>query len=170
MSRLPCKASVLTLLDVGIPALIPGGSTCLFWSIVWAYVWQTFVVLSLAEMASMAPTAGGASFHPCFRCSWRADQPTTGQYHWVSEFAPRRYQKVLSYTSGWLSSLSWQAFSLSNSFICASILQAIIALNTPTYDPPRWETTLITWAHVILVTSFNVFGAKHLPIFETIFA
>ena len=27
--------------------------------------------------------------------------PTAGgQYHWVSEFAPRRYQKFLSYTSG----------------------------------------------------------------------
>lgn len=27
--------------------------------------------------------------------------PTAGgQYHWVSEFAPRKYQKILSYTSG----------------------------------------------------------------------
>jgi amino acid transporter len=39
------------------------------------------VILSMAEMASMAPTSGG-------------------QYHWVSEFAPREYQKFLSYVVG----------------------------------------------------------------------
>lgn len=49
------------LLTTSTPALIAGGSPGLFWSMVWAYVGQTFVVLSLAEMASMAPTAGGGS-------------------------------------------------------------------------------------------------------------
>jgi amino acid transporter len=61
--------------------LIAGGLSGLFWSLCWAYLGQFFIVLSLAEMAAMAPTAGG-------------------QYHWVSEFAPREYQKVLSYISG----------------------------------------------------------------------
>ena len=62
-------------------ALLAGGSGGLFWSLVWCYTGQTFVVMSLAEMSSMAPTAGG-------------------QYHWVSEFAPEKYQKILSYLSG----------------------------------------------------------------------
>ncbi len=66
-------------------ALLAGGSAGLFWSLVWAYSGQTFIVLSLAEMASMAPTSGG-------------------QYHWVSEFAPPKYQKILSYLSGELCS------------------------------------------------------------------
>lgn len=35
--------------------LIAGGLPGLFWSLVWCYTGQTFVVLSLAEMASMAP-------------------------------------------------------------------------------------------------------------------
>jgi choline transport protein len=61
--------------------LIAGGLSGLFWSLCWTYLGQFFIVLSLAEMAAMAPTAGG-------------------QYHWVSEFAPRKYQKVLSYISG----------------------------------------------------------------------
>lgn len=35
--------------------------------------------------------------------------PTTGgQYHWVSEFAPREHQKFLSYLMGWLCVLGWQ--------------------------------------------------------------
>ena len=52
------------LLATSQPALIAGGTAGLFWSMIWCYVGQAFIVLSLAEMASMAPTAGG-------------------QYHWV---------------------------------------------------------------------------------------
>ena len=53
---------------------------------VWMYVVTLFgfifAILSMAEMASMAPNSGG-------------------QYHWVSEFAPRSTQKPLSYITGW---------------------------------------------------------------------
>lgn len=54
-------------LTTNSPALVAGGTPSLFWSYVWAYVGQAFIVISLAEMASMAPTAGG-------------------QYHWESSF------------------------------------------------------------------------------------
>lgn len=67
-------------------ALLAGGSAGLFWSLCWSYLGQTFIVLSLAEMSAMAPTAGG-------------------QYHWISEFAPPQWQKLLSYLSGKLMSV-----------------------------------------------------------------
>ena len=44
---------------------------------------STAAIASMAEMASMAPTTGG-------------------QYHWVSEFAPKSAQRELSYLVGWL--------------------------------------------------------------------
>lgn len=44
------------LLTVNTPALIAGGLPGLFWSMVWGAVGQLFIVLSLAEMSSMAPT------------------------------------------------------------------------------------------------------------------
>lgn len=53
------------LLATSPPALVAGGTAGLFWSCIWGYSGQSFIVLSLAEMASMAPTAGG-------------------QYHWVN--------------------------------------------------------------------------------------
>ena len=74
------------LMTSNTQALLAGGSAGLFWSLGWAYLGQTFIVLSLAEMSAMAPTAGG-------------------QYHWVSEFAPPRWQKLLSYLSGRLNSV-----------------------------------------------------------------
>ena len=75
------------LMTSNTQALLAGGSAGLFWSLCWAYLGQTFIVLSLAEMSAMAPTAGG-------------------QYHWGSEFAPPQWQKLLSYLSGKVMSVS----------------------------------------------------------------
>jgi len=41
----------------------------------------------------------------------RQRAPTSGgQYHWVSEFAPRRFQRLMSYMTGWV----WLQSSNSN--------------------------------------------------------
>lgn len=65
------------------PALINGGRPGLVWSCLWCWFGFAPIILSMAEMASMAPIAGA-------------------QYHWVSEFAPDRYQKFLSYLAGFV--------------------------------------------------------------------
>ncbi len=65
------------------PGLQNGGRTGLLWSTVWGFVGFGPVYLSMAEMASMAPIAGA-------------------QYHWVSEFAPEKYQRILSYITGYV--------------------------------------------------------------------
>lgn len=61
--------------------LIDGGPALLFWGLIVCGVGMTCVYASIAEMASISPTAGG-------------------QYHWVSEFAPPKIQKFLSYSVG----------------------------------------------------------------------
>jgi len=64
-----------------LTSLIDGGTAGLIWGFLAVSIGFLFVYLSLAEMASMAPTAGG-------------------QYHWVSEFAPQSAQKFLSFLVG----------------------------------------------------------------------
>jgi hypothetical protein len=76
------------LLTATTQGLVDGGPAGLIWSYVWTFIGFSFVVASLAEMASMAPTAGG-------------------QYHWVSEFSPPSVQKPFSFFIGWMSTLSW---------------------------------------------------------------
>ncbi|KAH2326748.1 hypothetical protein KXV29_008402 [Aspergillus fumigatus] len=66
---------ILTLLS---SALTDGGTAGLIWGFLIVTAGFVLVFASIGEMASMAPTSGG-------------------QYHWVSEFAPRRAQKFLSY-------------------------------------------------------------------------
>lgn len=65
------------------PGLINGGRAGLMWSSLWCAIGFGPVYISMAEMASMAPIAGA-------------------QYHWVSEFAPERWQRSLSYITGYL--------------------------------------------------------------------
>ena len=63
------------------PGLYDGGRAGLVWNALWNFVGFGPVYLSMAEMASMAPIAGA-------------------QYHWVSEFAPEKWQRFLSYLTG----------------------------------------------------------------------
>jgi len=108
-----------------------------------------------------------------------------GQYHWVSEFAPPKYQKFLSYISGkirlndrlhlpsqnsklticlgWMSTLSWQAGNASGSFLTGTIIQALLIVNYPDYNPTNWQGTLFVFAMVLIVYVVNIWGAQLWP-------
>ena len=92
--------------------LINGG----FGGLVWEYIFTAFafgsVVITMAEMTSMAPTSGG-------------------QYHWISEFSPPRYQKYLSYAAGWTSALGWLTGNASGYFIMSTLVEALVEIYYP---------------------------------------
>lgn len=73
-SYIPCYSS-------NYEGLYNGGLPGLFYSYIWTFIGFGFIIASISEMASMAPTSGG-------------------QYHWVSEWSSPRYQKFLSYITG----------------------------------------------------------------------
>jgi choline transport protein len=91
------------------------------------------------------------------------------QYHWVSEFASRRYQKALSYTSGWLSSLCWQSFVASDCMFAAQLIFALVQLQTPDFDVKNYYTALTSVLIGTIVTIVNVWGAKKLALVENVF-
>ncbi|KAJ5867916.1 hypothetical protein N7534_002469 [Penicillium rubens] len=135
---------ILTLLAAG---LTDGGTAGLIWGFIGVSCGFTLVYASIAEMASMAPTAGG-------------------QYHWVSEFAPRRGQKYLSYITGWLSAMGWQCAIVSIAYLAGTIIQGLIVLNRPDYDFQRWHGTMLVIAISTFSILFNTFLAKNLPFVE----
>lgn len=141
---------VVNLVLCSIQSVIDGGRAGMFWGYVWVIVGQFFIVLSLAEMSSMAPTAGG-------------------QYHWVSEFAPRNMQKILSYTSGWLSSLCWQSFVASDCLYAAQLLFSLVSMQNPDFEVKNWYEALTAMLIVILVTAVNTWGVRKLAMLENIF-
>ncbi|KAK3717684.1 hypothetical protein LTR37_005751 [Vermiconidia calcicola] len=132
------------------PALIDGGRAGLIWSVLWCWVGFAPIYLSMAEMASMAPIAGA-------------------QYHWVSEFAPDKYQKFLSYLAGWVSTIAWQAGNAMGIFITGSLVQTIILINNDSYAFPAWQGTLLAILMVVIAYGANIYGAKVLPYWQNIF-
>jgi amino acid transporter len=79
--------------------MINGGTAGGIWMFFVVCVGMFFVMLSMAEMASMCVATHQKFLTSGSLCGNRA--PTSGgQYHWVSEMAPRKYQKFLSYMVG----------------------------------------------------------------------
>ncbi|ATY64228.1 GABA permease [Cordyceps militaris] len=129
------------------PALRDGGLPALVYSNIWIFCAFVPVALSLAEMSSMAPIAGA-------------------QYHWVSEFAPERYQKFLSYLTGWTSTLALQAGNASGLFLIGTLVQAIIQIHQPGYQFENWHGTLLAVGVCALAVVANVHGSRVLPYWQ----
>ncbi|KAJ6083963.1 hypothetical protein N7486_010763 [Penicillium sp. IBT 16267x] len=128
--------------------LTDGGKGGMIYTYLGALVGFSFVILSMAEMASMAPTSGG-------------------QYHWVSEFAPPGSQAVLSYMTGWICVLGWHTGIAGCCYTVANMMVGIVAINYPdayTYEP--YHVTLLVIAVAVVAMLFNTFLAQKLPMIE----
>ncbi|KAK3213494.1 hypothetical protein GRF29_28g62596, partial [Pseudopithomyces chartarum] len=136
-----------TVLGTVAFGLSNGGPSGLLYTYIAVWLGYILIAFSMAEMASMAPTAGG-------------------QYHWCSEFAPRSCQKQVSYVVGWLGILAWQVGSTVGAFISATIIQGLVVLSCPSYGYQRWHGTLIAMLITLFSALFNVLLAKWLPIVE----
>lgn len=126
-----------------------GGLPGMFWSFIWTFIGFGFIIASLSEMASMAPTSGG-------------------QYHWVSEFSSPRHQKFLSYITGWMSVLAWQAGAASGSFLTGTIIQGLISVRNPEYEPKNWQGTLFVFAMVLVIYIANVYASDLMPVLSNL--
>lgn len=129
------------------PALINGGRAGLLWSTLWCFIGFGPVYLSMAEMASMAPIAGA-------------------QYHWVSEFAPENCQRIMSYLTGWSSTIAWQAGNAMGVFLAGSQIQTMILINNENYAFPNWHGTLLAFASIGIAFVFAVYGARWMPYWQ----
>ncbi|KAK3680175.1 hypothetical protein LTR78_000552 [Recurvomyces mirabilis] len=127
--------------------MVNGGLAGAVWTYLASWIFTFALAASLAEMASMAPTSGG-------------------QYHWVSEFAPRSQQRFLSYITGWLAALGWQALIATTAYSAAVLILVMASIYHENYVPQNWHQSLLMILIGILATCMNTFGAKRLPLLE----
>jgi choline transport protein len=79
------------------------------------------------------------------------------QYHWVSEFAPKKWQKPLSYITGWMSALGWVTGCPATAQLTASLIQGIIYQRYPDVDFGHlWQFALLVMLIILLAGSFNI--------------
>jgi len=136
-----------TVLAIFSQGLNNGGPAGLVYGYIIAWLSTLSVYTVISELASMAPIAGG-------------------QYYWVYMLAPVRYKKFSSYIIGWLTSLAWIATVATESIFAGLIIQGLIILDYPDYEPKQWQGTLLAWLVIALAVFINVVIPGLLPKFE----
>ncbi|KAI0416382.1 amino acid transporter [Xylaria grammica] len=154
MSSLGLSSSVLVswegILFTSTSTFVHVGSGGVIWTFLISWVGITSVYTVIAELSSMAPTAGG-------------------QYHWVALMAPKSCRNFLSYLTAWLTTLAWQAISITTSFSIATLVQGIVVLARPSYSPQPWHTVLIMLGVALLSVFVNSTTGRILATFERLF-
>ncbi|KAF2689666.1 amino acid transporter [Lentithecium fluviatile CBS 122367] len=125
-------------------ALLTGGAPCLFWNFLLSIMCTIAIALSLGEIASIYPTAGG-------------------QYHWVAALSPPSTRSVASWFSGWINVGGQIVFTASAAFAAALQTQGLIILNDDSYIPERWQALLLYWAILLYAAAMNIWGSRALP-------
>lgn len=64
---------------------------------------------------------------------------------------------------GWMCSFGWQSACASAALIAGTMIQGLIVLSYPHYEPTRWQGSLFLIAISLLGTLLNTYGARHLP-------
>lgn len=80
--------------------------------------------------------------------------------------APEKYKTVLSYVTGWLTSLAWVATVATETLFAGLIIQGIMVLDNSNYEAIQWQGTLLTWAVIFGCIFINVILPTFLPKIE----
>ena len=120
-----------------------GGPVLLVYSIVIVTIASTGVRVSLSELASAMPNAGG-------------------QYFWASTLASPKYARISSYLTGWFAYTGSIFPSASVSLSMASAMVGMYQLSHPDLVIEAWHVILTYEIFNVVAYLFNVYG-KILP-------
>lgn len=118
-----------------------GGTVTLVYGVLVACVVYTLTAISLAELASVYPTAGG-------------------QYHFTYLVAPKSISRVASYACGAIAVFSWIALCTAATIIAAQALLALPSFFVESYVPQAWHYFLVYQAVNIFCLVYNLFALK----------
>ncbi|KAJ5827392.1 hypothetical protein N7447_004155 [Penicillium robsamsonii] len=127
--------------------LLGGGSAGAVYVYIFAWTGTACCFVALSELASMAPTSGG-------------------QYHWCAMLAPISCMKFLSYITGWVAVVGWQASFAAAAYLSGTMIQGVAILAHKHYKAEAWQGTLIMWACLLVALAVNLSGGKIFPRLE----
>ncbi|KAK1249276.1 hypothetical protein MKX07_002792 [Trichoderma sp. CBMAI-0711] len=121
-------------------ALTAGGPVSLIYGNFVSLAMYGSAAVTLAELASVYPTAGG-------------------QYHFASIMAPKRFNRSISYVCGMMATVSWVICSASVASI-TSLCIASIAEFYGGYKASNWQLFLVSQALNLFALGYNLFLMK----------
>ncbi|RMJ08802.1 hypothetical protein CDV36_011599 [Fusarium kuroshium] len=128
--------------------LVSGGPVSLIYGAIVASIGSLCSAMSLAELASSIPSAGG-------------------QYHFVSHLSSKSTSTMTSWFAGYIMTFGWITVTGSAPFLAGTMVQGLLVLNYPeTYTYERWHGTLMYWAILIGAASICIFCSNILPLIE----
>ncbi|KAJ5389497.1 amino acid/polyamine transporter I [Penicillium cataractarum] len=126
--------------------LYNGGPAAIVYGIILSTLGNLAIACSLAELASLHPTAGA-------------------QYHWSYFLAPRG-RRFISFFQGWVTVFSWAALVCIAPYFIGTQIQGLVVLAYPEYELVRWRSTLLMWAVAIIPVGINIFARRILGAIE----
>ncbi|PSN69154.1 choline transport protein [Corynespora cassiicola Philippines] len=126
-----------------ITGINSGGPILIIYGIILIALISTCVGISLSELASAFPNAGG-------------------QYFWANELAPRKYANFASYLTGWFAWAGSIFTSASVALAMGSALVGCYQLTHPDFVVERWHAFVAYQMANIFCFFFNCYG-KTLP-------
>jgi choline transport protein len=130
-------------------ALLAGGPMTLLYGVIVTTAIYLCISLSLAELASVYPTAGG-------------------QYHFSSILAPEKLSRQISYVCGFITAFYWIATGAAVSIIVATQIATLATYYNPTDPGEPWQLFLIYQALGLSALFYNIFFIKRLDVTHTI--
>ncbi|KAJ5660360.1 hypothetical protein N7507_006811 [Penicillium longicatenatum] len=118
--------------------------TLVIYGFILVFILQSFVGASLAEFVSAYPTEGG-------------------MYHWIAAIAPKRYNSLLSFATGWCTVFGWIFTTASTNLIYASTVMALIALYHDNLVVKPWMTFVAYQILNIFTSGIVMFGNRFIP-------
>ncbi|KAK5046856.1 hypothetical protein LTR84_007210 [Exophiala bonariae] len=106
-----------------------------------SFIGTVAIATSLAELASIFPTAGG-------------------QYHWVAALSPPSHRQAASWFTGWISIGGQICLTASAAFAGGLQLRGIISLNDDSYVPKQWQGLLFYWAVLLYALLSNLLNTS----------
>ncbi|KAJ5876374.1 uncharacterized protein N7529_001958 [Penicillium soppii] len=129
-----------------LSGLYNGGPAAIVYGIILSTLGNLAIACSLAELASLHPTAGA-------------------QYHWSYFLAPRG-RRFISFFQGWVTVFSWSALVCIAPYFIGTQIQGMVVLAHPEYELVKWRGTLLMWAVAIIPVIINVFARRVLGAIE----
>ncbi|KAF5554612.1 amino acid polyamine transporter I [Fusarium mexicanum] len=130
-------ASWLGVLGGFTTGVVVGGSVCLIYGLIIVGVFSTFFAITLGELASAMPTAGG-------------------QYYWVSVLAPRRLSRPSAFFTGLCNLAGGVVATAGSSVLLGNMVLACVKLYQPSFVIHAWQNWLIGLAFNWTACSVNM--------------
>ncbi|ORY68648.1 putative amino acid transporter [Pseudomassariella vexata] len=124
-------------------SILNGGPAGLIYGLIVAVFYYSFIGLSLAELASSVPTAGGV-------------------YHWATIAAGPNWGRTVGFFTGWINFYGWMFDLAALIQITANIIvQMYATYHQDTYVPEAWHV-YVTYVLVLWLCTFLIIFANRL--------